>query len=333
MKYFVTGATGFIGGRLAELLVGRGHEVVALVRTPARAKNLEAKGIQFAQGDITDKESMRQPMTGVDGVFHVAAWYKVGAKDSSMAQAINVDGTRNVLELMKELNIPKGVYTSTLGVFSDTKGRVPDEHYVYHGKHFSAYERTKWEAHYKVALPMMQQGLPLVIVMPGAVYGPGDQSDLRDSVVQYLRGRFPAVPKGMTLCFAHVDDIADAHLRAMELGKPGESYIIAGPRHSLVEYFELAEEITGVPAPRFKIPPAVLKGASAVMGLVEKVVRVPPAYTSEGLRVSAGVTYLGDNSKARRELGYNPRSLRDGLPETLHYEMNLLGLKPNKGTP
>ncbi len=324
-KYFVTGATGFIGGRLAQLLVNRGHEVVALVRNPAKAKTLE--GIQLVKGDITDKESMRQPMTGVDGVFHVAAWYKVGAKDSAVAQTINVDGTRYVLELMQELGIPKGVYTSTLAVFSDTRGQMPDESYVFHGKHISEYDRTKWEAHYRVALPMIQQGLPLVIVMPGAVYGPGDQSDLRDSVVQYLQGKFPAVPKGMELCFAHVDDIADAHIQAMEKGKPGESYIIAGPRHSLSEYFELAESITGIAAPRLKVPPAVMKGAAAVMGLVEKVIDLPAAYTSEGLRVSAGVTYLGDNSKARRELGYNPRPLREGLPETLHYEMDLLGMK------
>nr|MBP6672472.1 NAD(P)H-binding protein [Bacteroidota bacterium] len=111
MKYFITGATGFLGGALARILRERGHDVTALVRSPERSAKLNALGIALVPGDITDKESMRAAMTGCDGVFHVAAWYKVGARDRSTAWKINVEGTRNVLELMKELNIPKGVYT------------------------------------------------------------------------------------------------------------------------------------------------------------------------------------------------------------------------------
>jgi len=107
-------------------------------------------------------------------VFHMAAWYKVGAKDKSQAELVNVEGTRNVLEVMKELKIAKGVYTSTLAVFSDTKGRVVDETYRHHGPFLSEYDRTKWKAQVEVAEPMMKAGLPLVIVMPGLVYGPGD---------------------------------------------------------------------------------------------------------------------------------------------------------------
>ncbi len=324
MKYFITGATGFIGGRIAEMLLERGHEVIALVRSPEKAKYLADKGIQLAKGDVTDKASMRQPMTGVDGVFHVAAWYKVGAKDSSMAEDINVNGARHVLELMQELHIPKGVYTSTLAVFSDTQGRVPDENYRFTGQHISEYDRTKADAHYKVALPMIQQGLPLVIVMPGMVYGIGDQSDMRDTLVEYLKGKLPVIPKGFTLRMAHVDDIADAHIKAMEVGKPGESYIISGPQHTLEEYFQVAEEITGVRAPRIKAPAALMKMSSRLMGVVEKVIDVPTAYTSEALRVTAGTTYLGDNSKAKRELGYNPRPLREGLREVLDDEVRRL---------
>ncbi len=328
MKYFITGATGFIGGRLAETLVQEGHEVIALVRTPAKAQYLVDMGITIVKGDITDKASMREPMTGADGVFHVAAWYKIGAKDSSMAYDINVQGTRNVLELMQELNIPKGVYTSTVGVFSDTEGQLRDESYQFNGTFLSAYERTKWQAHYEVAVPMIAEGLPLVIVMPGAVYGPGDQSDLRDTVVQYLQRKLPAIPQGLAMCFAHVDDTVRGHILAMERGKIGESYIIAGPPHKLTDYFALAETITGVPTPKIKLPPGVVKGTAAIMAVVERFVNVPAAYTAEGLRATAGVTYWGDNSKARHELGFDPRTLEEGLPETLTYEMNLLGIPP-----
>ncbi len=162
MKYFVTGATGFVGGQVARQLAADGHQVIALVRNSANAKDLADLGVTLAKGDVTDKASMRAPMMGVDGVFHIAGWYKIGVRDKSDGQKINVDGTRNVLELMKELGIPKGVYTSTVAVFSDTHGQIPDETYRYDGPHLSEYDRTKWLAHYEVADPMIKAGLPLV---------------------------------------------------------------------------------------------------------------------------------------------------------------------------
>jgi nucleoside-diphosphate-sugar epimerase len=286
--------------------------------------------VQLHEGDVTNKESMRSAMEGADGVFHIAGWYRVGVKDISPGQAINVQGTRNVLELMRELGIPKGVYTSTLAVFGDTKGRLVDESYRMNGPWLSEYDRTKWAAHYEVAEPMVQQGLPLVTVQPGMVYGPGDTSSLRDTLLQYLRGRLPAVPAGTTFCWAHVDDTARAHVQAMEKGRPGESYIVAGPPHTLVEALQIAERVTGVPAPRVILPPVALRGTSALMSLLERWVQlpVPETYTAEGLRVTAGTTYIGSNEKAKRELGFDPRPLEVGLRETLLHEMRLLGMQP-----
>src|SRR5688572_8839004 len=126
MKYFVTGATGFLGGVLVRKLREQGHEVHASVRDPEKAQDLQAIGVKLFKGDVTDKESMREAMLGVDGVYHVAGWYKIGVKDKRDAERVNVQGTRNVLELMQELNIPRGVYTSTLAVHSDTHGRLAD---------------------------------------------------------------------------------------------------------------------------------------------------------------------------------------------------------------
>ena len=124
MRYFVTGATGFIGGHIARRLARDGHEVTALARDPKSAGALKEAGIHIHKGDITVPESMRDGMEGSDGVFHAAGWYKLGQRDSSIAEMINVKGTMNVFELMKDLGIKKGIYTSALTVFSDTKGEI-----------------------------------------------------------------------------------------------------------------------------------------------------------------------------------------------------------------
>ena len=324
MKYFITGATGFIGGRLARQLREAGHDVVAVVRNPARAQDLAQVGVTLYQGDVTEKESMRKPMTGVDGVFHVAGWYKVGVRDKSQAYAINVEGTRNVLELMKELNIPKGVYTSTLAVNSDTHGVEADENYHFNGKHISVYDQTKAEAH-DIAVKMIQEGLPLVIVQPGLVYGPGDTSSVRTSFIQYLTKKLPVMPQQTAFSWAHVDDIAHAHWLAMEKGKVGENYNICGPTHTFINALEIAKQITGIKLP-MAVPAGMIRAMSGMMYVFDKFIPVPESYTGEGLRIIAGVTYIGTNAKAKRELGYNPRLLREGLTETLKHEMKLLGM-------
>jgi nucleoside-diphosphate-sugar epimerase len=316
MKYFVTGATGFVGSRVAQLLREEGHEVVAIARNPLKAESLTTIGIDVRPGDITDRASLRGPMSGADGIFHIASWYKVGQRNNRDGVRINVDGSRNVLETMRELGIPKGVYTSTLAVNSDTRGQMVDETYRFTGRHLSEYDRTKAVAHHDIAVPMMRAGLPLVIVMPGAIYGPNDTSATGDLMRQYLDGKLKMVPRGVTLCWAHVDDIARGHLLAMEKGIPGEEYIIAGPEHTIEDLFRRAELISGIPAPKIMIPAAAMSGMAKTMGVVERLIPVPETYSGEYLRIAAGVTYLGDNSKARRKLGYKPRSLDEGLRAT-----------------
>jgi nucleoside-diphosphate-sugar epimerase len=335
MRYFVTGATGFVGGRVARQLAGAGHQVVAVVRDPEKASDLASLGVEIHRGDVTDKESMREPMRGVDGVFHIAAWYKIGARDKSDAEKVNVQGTRNVLELMKELWVPKGVYTSTTTINGDTHSKLVDETYRYDGPHFSEYNRTKWMAHYDVAVPMIAGGLPLVIVMPSAVYGPGDKSAVHATFVSYLRRKLPMVPAKLANSWGHVDDVAQGHILAMEKGRAGEAYIIGGEAHTVVHMLKLAEKTAGVPLPRFVASPRMLNGMAGMMGLIEKAMPVPYDYTAEFLHTCAGVTNIGSNAKAKRVLGYNPRSLEEGVAETVQYEMQSLGMKapPAQGGP
>ena len=323
-KYFVTGATGFIGGELVKQLIGRGHKVVALVRSPERATMLKALDVEMHTGDITDRETLKTPMAGVDGVFHVAAWYKVGVKEP-LADQINVDGTRNVLQTMRALDIPRGVYTSTVAVFSDTKGALPDETYRYEGPHLSNYDRTKWIAHYRVAVPKIEEGLPLSIVMPGLVYGPGDSSGMRTALVDLLRGRLPMTPARTAFCWGHIEDTARGHILAMEKGKPGETYIIAGPRHTFEYAFDLAASIARVRPPVFHPGPHAMRAMAAATAVVGRAVNMPPGFTPEALRVLAGTTYLGSNEKAVRELGFSARPIEEGMAQTLEHELRLLG--------
>ncbi len=323
MRYLLTGATGFIGGRVARQLREAGHEVLALVRDPGRARPLVDLGVRLVPGELDDRDGLRAAMRGADGVFHLAGWYHIGARDKRPARQTNVEGTRQVLEAMRELGIRRGVYTSTLAVNSDTHGRLVDESYRYQGRHLSVYDQTKAEAH-RLAEQFIAQGLPLIIVMPGLVYGPGDSSSVRATLVQFLRRRLPLAPARTAFSWAHVEDVARAHLLAMEKGQPGRSYMICGPTHTLVEALHIARRITGLPLPPLA-PPWLLRLLAAVMVLGERLLPVPAAFTAEGLRVVAGTTYIGNNLRARRELGWEPRGLEEGLRETLAHELRLLG--------
>lgn len=325
MRYAMTGATGFIGGALARQLVEAGHVVQALVRDPVRADGLRRLGARLVAGDVTAPETLPPLVAGVDGLFHVAAWYKIGARDRALAYRVNVEGTRHVLGAMRAAGVPKGVYTSTIAVHSDTRGRTVDETYRYDGAPINEYERTKWLAHYEVALPMAAAGLPLVIVQPAVVYGPGDTSSVRAAVLDHLHGRLPVMPSGTVMTWAHVEDVARGHVLAMERGRPGESYILAGEALSFEEVFRRASRITGMRGPRLHPPAAVTKALSGLMGLVETMVPLPPMFTREGLRLMAGTTYLASAAKAERELGFRSRPFDEGWRETLEHELRLLG--------
>jgi len=325
-RYFVTGATGFLGGELVKQLIGRGHHVAALVRSPEKAALLKALGVELYVGDITDRESLRAPMTGAEGVFHAAAWYKIGVRNSAeIAERTNVQGTRNVLEIARELQIPRIVHTSTVGVFGDTGGRIVDESYFAHGPFLTVYDRTKWTAHYEVAQPMMKAGLPLVIVMPGAIYGPGDTSAIHSTLVALLRRRLLATPKGVTFCWGYVEDMARGLRQAMEAGEVGESYILTGPPHTFQEAFAIAARVAGRRQPPIHPPAALMRAAAAITGALERWdVHLP--YAAESLRLMAGTSWIGSSAKAQEKLGFTARPLDEGLRHTIEHELRQLGM-------
>jgi nucleoside-diphosphate-sugar epimerase len=314
MLYALTGATGFVGGALARRLRHDGHEVHALVRDPATAQSLSALGVELVSGDLDDTVALDRLCTGVDGVFHVAGWYKLGQRDPSVGTRVNVAGTRNVLAAAQRSEVPRVVYTSTLAVNSDTHGEVYDETHRHTGGFVSHYDRTKAEAH-RVAEDFVTEGLPVVIVQPGLVYGPGDTAQTGALIAQVVRGRRPQVPAGGGACWAHVDDIAAGHVLAMERGTPGESYMLAGPRATLAEGLRQLASVSGTKGPRV-LPDAFVRGVAAVAGGVGRVVPLPAGFAAETLRASLA-TYYGTPAKAERALGWRARSLDTGLRQTV----------------
>lgn len=318
MKAFVTGGTGFIGQHVVRKLVERGYEVHALARSSQSAAQLSELGAIPVPGDITDAASMRDAMQGSDVVFHIAASYRIGASYRESMDAINVGGTRKVLRLAHELGVPKIVYTSTVGVFGDTEGELVDETYFSDGPFASEYERTKWLAHYKVALPLIEKGAPITIVMPGAVYGPGDTSMLAEVMRMFYRG-FPTVPgPGSTVTYAHVEDIAEGHVLAAEQGRVGESYILAGPAVPLGEMMDFWAYLTGKSAPRVGVPAPLVRASAPLLSAAGSFSDLKQAFSAEGAMV-AGRTYMARSDKARRELGWETRPLQTGMLETFEW--------------
>jgi nucleoside-diphosphate-sugar epimerase len=229
---------------------------------------------------------------------------------------------------MRELGVPKGVYTSTLAVNSDTHGHVVDETYRFTGKHLSVYDETKAEAHH-LAERFIADGLPLVIVQPGVIYGPGDTSSIRSTFRQYLQRKFPVIPKKTSFCWGYIDDVARGHLLAMEKGAIGRNYFLAGPVHTMIEALELAESITGIPASKIRVNLGAVRALATALSKIERVLPASAQAAVENIRVAGGATYLGTNARAVRELGWRVRPLADGLRETLRAEMIDLGMRPN----
>ena len=314
MRYAMTGATGFVGGALARQLRDAGHEVAALVRDPARAGDLTALGVELVPGDLDDAAALDRLCQGADGLFHVAGWYKLGQRDPSPAQRVNVDGTRNALAAAKRNDVPRVVYTSTLAVNSDTEEQVVDETYRFTGEHLSDYDRSKAEAH-DIAASFAAEGLPVVTVQPGLVYGPGDTAQTGAMIAQVVAGKRPPVPSGGGVCWAHVDDVARGHVLAMEKGTPGESYMLAGPRATLAEGLTEVARIAGTKGP-LMLPSRVVRFMAALNGALGKVVPLPPDLAAETMRAGLA-TYYGTPAKAERELGWSPRPLHEGLTETV----------------
>ena len=319
MKVFLTGGTGFIGGAVARKLRARGDDVRALVRTPGKATALSAAGCELVRGDLSDKAAIRAGVEGCDAVIHSAASYEIGVPKGRHPDIYetNVHGTERVMRAALEAKVPRIVYVSTCATFGNTGGKIVDETYGHAGGFPTYYEETKHEAHLVVKRMIEEERLPAIIVMPGATYGPGDQSMVGALIDRFLAGKLPAIAltnAGYT--FAHVDDVADGVVGALDKGRTGEAYVLGGQIATVGEAVDILAKVAGRKPPRFRVPTTVLKMFTPFGSVVGPMMGFPPNLR-ELIAAADGVTYWASHEKASRELGYEPRMLEEGWRDML----------------
>ncbi len=319
MKVFVTGATGFIGGRMTRLLVERGDDVTALVRDPAKAGDLAEAGVELLEGDLSSLDAIAAGTRGAEAVIHGAAIYKIGIPGDEQDQMFdaNVRGTARVLDAAIEANVPRIVYVSSVVAFGDTEGAtVTEDHVRPHRRFASFYEETKVLAH-EIAGERIARGAPIVIVQPGGVYGPGDHSQLGTMIHQAATGKLKLkmLPDAGYL-MAYVDDVAAGILLALDKGEPGQSYVLGGECVTMGELVDRAAAVAGRKGPRATMPTPLIKASAPLGRFVGPMMGFPPNLR-ELIRSSDGVTYYAHDDKARRQLGYTSRPLDEGLRATI----------------
>jgi dihydroflavonol-4-reductase len=304
MKALVTGATGFVGAAVVRALLRTGVEVRVIARPGSDSTNLRSLNIDTVPGDVRDKESLRQALTGCRHLYHVAAHYALWAQDPSIFYDINVVGTRNLLEAAREAGVERTVYCSTIGAIGlpPGGGLGTEETPVSLEQMAGHYKRSKYLAELEVH-KLAKEGLPVVIVNPSAPVGERDvkPTPTGQIIVDFMKGRMPAyIETGMNII--DVDDVATGHLLAMDNGRQGERYILGSKNLLLREVFEILSTLTGIKAPALKLPRGAVLPLAYLNHWFANLTGIPPRIPLEGVKMAKYKMHY-DCSRAIRELG------------------------------
>jgi len=312
----VTGATGFIGWHVARRLLARGHRVRAFARPSSQVRELD---VEIVTGDLRDRESLDRAVAGCGAVFHVAADYRLWAKDPDELYRSNVEGTRNLLDAARKAVVERVVYTSTVGCIGIPEDRPGSEDVEVHLQEMTgAYKRSKFQAE-QVALEFAGEGFPVVIVNPTAPIGDHDfkPTPTGKIVVDYLKGAMPAfVDTGLNL--VDVEDTSEGHLLALERGRPGERYILGCENLTLEQILARLAEISGGKAPRWRIPYAVAYVAGVASTGWANVTGHEPRAPLDAVRMARKKMFVSLD-KAKRELGFNPGPVDGALKRAVDW--------------
>lgn len=304
MKVLVTGATGFIGSQLTAELIRRGYQVRVLRRPNSKTLMLDGLPVEQVYGDVLQPESVRRAVEGCDWVFHVAALASYWRAQREQVYAVNVQGTRIVMDACLRAGVGRVVHTSSAAAIGVPRnGRPADEENPFDPLSASfAYADSKYRAE-EVVRKAVAAGLDAVIVNPAAVIGPGDHNLITGSIiVEYARRPLPFVTPG-GLCVADVQAVVEGHILAAQRGRTGHRYILGGENLSHQHIAHVVTEVAGRQPPRWTLPPWILLPTALAVDAVNRILPLQPVVSGEQIRLSAFNAFY-DSSKAVRELGY-----------------------------
>ncbi|MGI9103094.1 MAG: hopanoid-associated sugar epimerase [Terriglobales bacterium] len=324
MKAFVTGATGFVGSHVARELAAQGAELRLLVRRTSPTRNIENLNADRVFGDLADTAGLRPAMSGCDAVFHVAADYRLWTRDAADVTSMyrcNVEGTRGLIETARQAGVKRIVYCSTVATMGFTgNGRPADETSPVRAEEMIGhYKRSKFVAE-QVALEAGRSGGDVIVVNPTAPVGEQDVKPTPTGriILDFVKRQFPAyVETGLNI--VDVREVARGHVAALEKGKPGERYILGGENLTLKQILDKLAAITGIAAPRIKLPYVVALAASVGDTVVTgKILRREPRVSLDAVRIGRKKMWV-TSAKAERELGWRIVPVDDALRRAVEW--------------
>jgi dihydroflavonol-4-reductase len=323
MTTLVTGASGFIGSHLTRLLVQHGHQVRAFVRPTSRVDALQGLSIDVVRGDLRDRAALDAAIRGAAWVFHVAADYRLWARNPREIYDNNVEGTRRLLDACRAAGVERLIYTSSVATLAAPRwGSLADERTVGQLDEMAgAYKRSKLLAELLV-LEAASNAVPAVVVNPTTPVGPGDWKPTPTGriIVDFLRGRMPAyVQTGLNL--VPVEDVAAGHLLAGQRGRVGERYILGARNMTLKEIFDALAAVSGRPAPKIRIPLTLAFAIGSASEALARFTGHEPRVPLDGVRMARRPMFV-DGSKARRELEFTPGSVESALERAVTWYIN-----------
>jgi dihydroflavonol-4-reductase len=316
---FVTGASGFVGSALARALAAKGFALRLAVRASSKRDNLEGLAAEIVTADMRDRVALRRAMQGARYVFHVAADYRLWARDSSEIVRNNLEGTRAVMQAAQGAGVERVVYTSSVATLKPHGDGSPADETSRHTEQtvIGAYKKSKLVAERLVERMVAEEGLPAIIVSPSTPIGPRDIKPTPTGriIVEGALGRIPAfVDTGLNL--VHVDDVAAGHLLALDKGRIGESYILGGQDVSFRELIGVIAGLTGRRAPTIGLPRGPLFPLAYAAEAVARLTGKEPFITVDALRMAKYRMFFS-SAKAERELGYRARPYHEALIDAL----------------